>query len=89
MTKQELSEKIVSVKVGTFFAVLSAIACSIAFIVWYGAAYANKVDSLSPRMDTLEKEISDAKTTMADVKYIKESITEIKDNLQYLMRKGN
>lgn len=87
MTKQELGEKLVSFKLASLVAVISAVACGIAFLVWYGAAYANKVDSLSPRVDVLEKEIDDAKTTMADVKYIKESITEIKDNLQYLMRK--
>ena len=87
MTKQEIGEKIVSFKLASLVAAISAIACGIAFLVWYGAAYANKVDGMSPRIDVLEQEMDDVKTTKADVTYIKESITEIKDNLKYLMRK--
>jgi phage-related protein len=87
MTKQELGEKIVSFKLASLITVLSAVVCGIAFLVWYGAVYANKVDNLAPRVDEIEKELEEARITMTDVKYIKESITEIKDNLQYLMRR--
>lgn len=87
MSSKELGEQVVNLKFGTLLAAFLSLVASIAVIAWYGAAYAHKIDAIEPRVMILEEQISDAQTTIADVKYIKESITEIKENLKYLMRK--